>query len=150
MQITMLGEYAIRTIVHLATCGENTVVHIREISARWSIPESFLRKIIPKLNRAGFIGTIRGNNGGIYLNRPADSITPLDIIESVEGEISLNRCVLFPAECRHSEYCSMHSLWQEARIQLRKILSSQSIDELVQKNLNDINRRDHDKILNLA
>jgi Rrf2 family iron-sulfur cluster assembly transcriptional regulator len=99
MQITMLGEYAIRTMMYLASCGENTIVNIKEVSNMWDIPESFLRKIIPKLTRAGYISSHRGKNGGIYLARPAETITPLDIIESVEGEISLNRCVLFPEEC---------------------------------------------------
>ena len=134
MQITMLTEYAIRTMMHLAECGEDKVVNIRDVSEKRDIPEAFLRKIIPRLIRAGYINSNRGNSGGIYLTRPAGDITPLDILESIEGEIALNRCVLFPGECKHSTSCSMHAIWQEARIHLRQVLSSKSISDLVLEN----------------
>lgn len=146
MQITMLGEYAIRTMMHLAARGEDTVVNIREVSEKWDIPEAFLRKIIPRLIRAGYINSNRGNSGGIFLIRPAATITPLDILESVEGEISLNRCVLFPGECKRSTLCSMHEIWQEARINLRRVLNSKSISDLVLENQKKADNRIHDRI----
>jgi Rrf2 family protein len=131
MQITMLGEYAIRTVMHLAECDRDSVVHIREIAAKWDIPESFLRKIVPRLTRAGYIGTSRGNHGGIYLTRPASGITPLEILESVEGKISLNKCVLFPEKCPRSGICGMHKLWEQAQLRLKQVLSSRSISDLI-------------------
>ncbi len=135
MKITMIGEYAIRAMMHMAAQGKGVVVNISDVSGHWDIPESILRKIIPRLRRAGFIRSIRGNSGGICLAGDAQQITPLDIIESIEGEIVLNPCLLNPEFCNRTEICEMHSLWNQARDQLRQILCSTSISEMAEKEL---------------
>jgi len=63
----MSGEYAIRAILHLAGENSNKNVQIQDISKKWKIPESFLRKIIPLLAKAGLIMSVRGSGGGIKL-----------------------------------------------------------------------------------
>ena len=124
MKITMLGEYAIRAMMHLAENNSGKVVHISTVSQKWNIPESALRKISPQLRRAGLIRSVRGNSGGISLAKDASFITPLDIIECVEGEIILNPCLTDPGQCDRTSVCAMHSVWQEARDQLQVPFSS--------------------------
>jgi Rrf2 family transcriptional regulator, iron-sulfur cluster assembly transcription factor len=135
MKITMLGEYAIRAMMHLAAHTDSEVINISAVSEKWDIPESILRKVIPQLRRGGFIQSTRGNSGGISLARDAHLITPLDIIECVEGEIVLNPCILDPKTCNRSELCAMHAIWIQARDQLRQTLSSTSLSELVGKEI---------------
>jgi Rrf2 family protein len=129
----MLGEYAIRAMIHLAGNSGHTVVNISEISSAWDIPEALLRKIIPRLSRAGLINTIRGHSGGISLARDASLITPLEIIECIEGEIILNPCLVDTDVCSRTEYCAMHLLWDQARDQLRQTLCSVSLSQLAEK-----------------
>ena len=139
MKITRLGEYAIRAMMHLAGHGDSDVVNIGAVSKKWNIPESILRKVIPQLRRGGFIQSARGNNGGISLARDAHLISPLDIIECVEGEIVLNPCIMDPNTCNRTELCAMHSVWIQARDQLRRTLCSTSLSDLVEKEFKKAN-----------
>lgn len=134
MQLTLTGEYAIRAMIHLASGKNESIFHISEISDINNIPEKFLRKIIPQLSSAGLIQTQRGIGGGIKLRRPALEITPLQIIEAVEGKMALNKCLIDKAFCSDERWCTVHTLWCDAQKKLRIILASKSIAELALEN----------------
>ncbi len=134
MQLTLTGEYAIRAMIHLASGKDDSIFRISEISDVNNIPEKFLRKIIPQLSNAGLIQSQRGIGGGIKLGKPALEITPLEIIEAVEGEMALNKCLIDKAFCSNDRWCTVHTLWCDAQKKLRIILSSKSIAELAREN----------------
>ena len=135
MQLTMTGEYAIRTMLHLASANWEEVVEITEISEHWQIPENFLRKIVTKLSKAGLIETHRGTGGGIRLAKDAAGITLWDVIEAAEGEWFLNRCLIGPNFCSNSAWCEVHLVWQEAQAKLKEILGRHSLADLAKKNI---------------
>jgi Rrf2 family protein len=130
MQLTMTGEYAIRTMVHLSRITPGTVVQIADISATWEIPETFLRKIVARLARAGLVRSNRGVGGGVTLGRPADQITLLEVVEQIEGPLTLNRCLMEPTSCTHTTHCSVHTVWSEAQEVLRARLGSKTFADL--------------------
>ncbi|MCG6912760.1 Rrf2 family transcriptional regulator [bacterium BMS3Abin03] len=134
MQLTLTGEYAIRAMIHLASGKDDSIFRISEISSTNSIPEKFLRKIIPQLSYAGLINSQRGIGGGIKLGKPASAITPLEIIEAVEGEMALNKCLIDKEFCSNERWCTVHTLWCDAQNKLRTILSSKSIAQLAFEN----------------
>ncbi len=134
MQLTLTGEYAIRAMIHLATGIDDSIFQISEIARINNIPEKFLRKIISQLSYAGLIQSQRGIGGGIKLGKSAFSITPLEIIEVVEGKMALNKCLIDTAFCSNERWCTVHTLWCEAQKNLREILSSKSIAELAREN----------------
>ena len=134
MQLTLTGEYAIRAMIHLASGKDDSIYRISEISDINNIPEKFLRKIIPQLSTAGLIQSQRGIGGGIKLGKPALEITPLEIIEAVEGEMALNKCLIDRAFCSDERWCTVHTLWCQAQKKLRETLSSKSIAELASEN----------------
>ena len=86
------------------------------------------------LSNAGLIHSQKGNGGGIKLGKPALEITPLEIIEAVEGEMALNKCLIDKAFCSNDRWCTVHTLWCDAQKKLRIILSSKSIAELAREN----------------
>lgn len=134
MQLTMTGEYAIRAMLHLASLHFGTVAQISEISKQWGIPENFLRKISAQLSSAGLVASQRGLGGGVTLARPAEVITLLDIIEAVEGKISLNKCLVCDAFCPRDSWCAVHVVWGEAQAKLKEVLSSKSLAQLAVQN----------------
>ena len=129
----MLGEYAIRAMIFLANEENGTIVRIPEIAHEWDIPEKFLRKIIPLLSSAGLIETIRGKNGGVRLARGSDLITPLHIIEAVEGPLTMHRCFMDNKLCPRSSWCAMHTLWLEAQQKFKETLNSKTLSQLVEE-----------------
>lgn len=130
MQLTLAGEYAIRTMIHLAENESQGTVTIFEISVAQEIPEMFLRKIVPLLSTAGLIKSKKGKQGGISLAKNPDTITPLEIIQAVEGPIALNKCLIDKEFCTDVRWCSVHTIWCELLIDMKKKLSSKSIKQI--------------------
>jgi Rrf2 family transcriptional regulator, iron-sulfur cluster assembly transcription factor len=130
MQITQACEYAIRTMLHLSGLPDGTTANVSTISNEWEIPETFLRKIVSSLSKAGLITTQRGVGGGLQLSRNPENITLLDVIEAIEGPISLNKCLMAEQVCPRDGWCPVHTVWMEAQQKLREHLSSRTLASL--------------------
>lgn len=106
MHLTRQSDYGVRAILHLANLPYGDVVQTREIAASEDIPGKYLPSIIRTLARAGLIRTLRGNQGGVTLSRPAEEISLREVIEAVEGPISLVPCLRGPNQCTHQDDCT--------------------------------------------
>jgi Rrf2 family transcriptional regulator, iron-sulfur cluster assembly transcription factor len=133
MHLTMAGEYAIRTMMDLSARPFGATVSIPAVAAQWDIPESYLRKISAQLAKARLLTTHRGVGGGLSLARPAEEITLLDVMEAVEGPLSLNRCLIDTRACSRTERCAVHRLWAEGQEKLKETLRGRSLAELAQR-----------------
>jgi Rrf2 family protein len=131
LQLTRAGEYAMRAMFHIAASHNGNAVNIPDISAEWDIPETFLRKLIPKLVKAGLVLSQKGNGGGLRLAQHASEISALNIVEAIEGKIQINECMVNDSYCRHKPICAMSDLWAEAEYQLRDLLANKSLDDLL-------------------
>ncbi len=112
MEITQQADYAVRAVLELALHAEDEeCLASGEIARQQSIPAPFLAKIVARLAAAGIVATQRGVNGGIRLTRPANEITLLDVVEAIDGPLTLNRCGHRPDECPRSGSCAVHPAW---------------------------------------
>ena len=134
MQLSMTGEYALRAMLYICSKPFGSAFQISEIAEKNDIPENFLRKIIPQLKKSGILNSQRGNGGGISLMKKAELITPLDIIEAVEGPIALNKCLIHSKYCSRDNYCSFHLLWSDAQQLLKGKLAGSNLQELADEN----------------
>ena len=130
MQLTLAGEYAVRTMIHLASKPPGEHIPISDISQLWNIPEDFLRKIVAQMGRAGLVKSRRGKAGGICLASSPEQLTLLDVIEVVEGPIFLNKCLVAPLYCSRSAWCEVHLVWNEAQERVKEVLRSRSLADL--------------------
>jgi len=130
LQLTRGGEYAIRAMTYLARYPEGHVASLRDIGRAQEIPESFLAKILQSLVHAGLAVSQRGAHGGFALARPAEQITMRDVIEAVDGPISVNLCTLDPEECKRSSTCEVHKAWLRAQEQLMDVLGGVTLKSL--------------------
>jgi len=131
MRLTRAGEYAVRCVLYLSTQEKGTLVRRKEIARAMDIPNQFLIKIAQQLSRSGILEIIQGPNGGFRLSIPPEKLSLLDVIEAAMGEIILNDCILRPDSCERSYTCAVHSVWQEARNQLRETLRKATFAKLV-------------------
>ena len=67
MKISTKGRYALRLMLDLATEGNGKPVSIKDIAGRQDISEKYLEQIISSLNRAGYVKSVRGSQGGYLL-----------------------------------------------------------------------------------
>src|SRR5450756_1561815 len=105
MQITHQADYAIRTMVYLASQDPNQRIATSQIAKDYKIPPSFLTKIVSQLAIAGLLRTSRGARGGVSLARPPEEISILDVLEAIDGPVLMNECVSDSCVCPFKATC---------------------------------------------
>ena len=131
MQITRQADYALRAIKYLARLAPGEKASTSVIAAGQRIPPSFLAKIISQLSIAGLIHTARGARGGVFLSRSAADISILDVVEAIDGPITMNECTTNPGTCSFSSDCVLHDLWCSTRLELTTKLKKTTFSQIV-------------------
>jgi Rrf2 family protein len=128
MRITARVEYAVLALFELALNTRERQVQAREISERQDIPLRFLEQILIQLKKARLVRSVRGAAGGYLLGRPPAEISLKDVVEAVEGEISLLDPRLGPDSI-------VSGVWREIERDFLETLSSVNMAELVERKL---------------
>lgn len=133
LEITRQADYALRAAVEVARLEDGERVATATIAERQKIPLPFLAKIVSQLVVRGILEATRGASGGVNLARPADMITMREIIEAIDGPITLNRCTRDPAVCEFSATCPFCEIFTEAQQILITRLETTSLAKLVER-----------------
>lgn len=137
MQVTRAGEYAIIGLLYLAGQPEGRTVMIDEISEAERVPKSFLAKIFQILAKGGLVDSHRGAHGGFSLARPAGEINLLQILNCVEREFALQKCVSEEPVCVVSTErlgsCVLCGVFAEAQRRVNEIFSSTTLADLLSR-----------------
>jgi Rrf2 family protein len=124
MQITRQADYALRAMLYLARLEPGQRAATSQIAEEQHIPPSFLAKIISQLSIAGLIHTSRGARGGVSMARQPEEISVLEVVEAIDGPISLNECTHSASSCAFGETCPLRPLWCETQSELVERLRS--------------------------
>jgi len=131
MNVGRRVDYAIRALCYLAAQAPCRVIPRAEIQARQNVPPHFLSKILRVLVSAGFLESVPGARGGFRLGRAAHDISVRAVYESVEGQLSLIRCVDQRDEfCCFASVCTQRGIWSGAQQLLAKYLENISIGDI--------------------
>lgn len=130
MRLTRGADYGARGIIHLAKKPHDAVVLVGDIAAAEGLPESYLAKIFQELAREGIVRSFRGAKGGFSLGRPSDEITLRQVIEAIEGPITLSCCMSSSENCAKIPNCSLHSVLTRAEQDLVAMLEATTFQEL--------------------
>lgn len=137
MRITNAEDYALRTMLYLASQPAGRFCAIEEVARAQEIPVPFLRKLVKPLQRAGLLVSRRGAEGGVALAREARSISFRDVLEALDGPIVLQRCVgddeAVTDCCGIAGQCRMRSVWRRIQDQLLESLGAVSVGELASR-----------------
>jgi Rrf2 family transcriptional regulator, iron-sulfur cluster assembly transcription factor len=133
LEITRQADYALRAAVEVAHTPEGERISTATIAARQKIPLPFLAKIVSQLVVHGVLEAMRGASGGVRLARPAHTITMREIIEIIDGPITINLCVRDPQACDHSRTCALCEVFAETQTQLVQKLEAITLSDLVNR-----------------
>lgn len=132
MDVTRRCDYACR-ILQAAYRNGDAYMSVSEIADQQSIPYAFARSIQHDLVKSGLIKTVRGARGGLVLDCDPASTTMLDVLESIQGPVSISACVLDPTCCERQAGCDYNKVWQGADRLLNAYFSSITLEELFEQ-----------------
>lgn len=113
MKISTKGRYALRLMLDLAVYNTGEPVSLKDVARRQEISEKYLEQIISLLNKAGFVRSVRGAQGGYMLTRDPAEYTVGSILRLTEGDLAPVSCV--GAErtvCDRKESCVTVRIWE--------------------------------------
>ncbi len=87
MKISTKGRYALILMLDLATYNTGEPVRLKDVAKRQQISEKYMEQIIAILNRAGFVKSIRGPQGGYMLKNKPEEYTVGMILRQTEGSL---------------------------------------------------------------
>src|SRR6266545_4070345 len=132
MQLTREADYALRTMLEVATQPFGELTTTTQVSRRRLVPLPFVRKIVPRLAAAGLLRTRRGKSGGLMLARQPDEISLLEVIDAVRADtITVNRCVLQPETCPLQPVCPVHEVCRLVRDEMVRLFGSVRLSDMV-------------------
>jgi len=106
MQLTNFTDYALRTLIYLASLPEGELTNITEVTDLFKVSRNHMVKVINRLGQLGYVHTVRGKNGGIRLLKSPDSISVGQVVRDLEPldlvNCSVEHCHITPA-CRLKE-----------------------------------------------
>ena len=92
MRLTHLADYAVVMMAAAARREPSARLSAAELSAETGVPLPTAQKLMGKLAAAGLLVSVRGFGGGFTLARAIADISLADIVEAVEGPISMTQC----------------------------------------------------------
>lgn len=122
------AEYALRAAVWLAQSGDAPRTN-HEIAEATQVPASYLSKVLQALGRAGIVRGARGKRGGFELARPAEGLTILEIVNTVDPVRRIKSCPLGLASHRVA-LCPLHHKMDEAMETIEKSLGGATLAEM--------------------
>lgn len=135
MRITSEADYAIRIVAALSE--ENVKTDAATLSEITGITQRFALKILRKLMLNDIITSVKGVNGGYYLNKKPSEISVLDVVTAISGPIAVNKCMEHKFECsrpdiKKASECKIHSLFCSLNKSITETLSKQTFDMLIE------------------
>ena len=93
MRLTHLADYAVVIMTAAARrSGDGGRWSATELADETGVPLPTAQKLMQALARADLLDSRRGAGGGFALSRAVSEISLADIVEAVEGPISLTQC----------------------------------------------------------
>ncbi len=120
MKISTKGTYAIQVMLDLAMHNTGENINVKKIAERQDISEKYLEQIIAVLNKAGFVRSIRGAQGGYRLSKSPSKYTVGDILRVTEG----------PLEPVSPDESSL-SVWSKLKDAIDGVVDSVTLQDLV-------------------
>ncbi len=130
MRLYKSSEYAIRCLVFMATAGDE-LCPVKRLSEELDIPFKFLGRLMGRLREAEFVESVRGKNGGYRIAKPLNDIKMEQIVDTVEGLETYDRCILGFERCDENNPCPMHEFWTGPKAGIQQMMADVSLADMV-------------------
>ncbi len=133
MKISTKGRYALRTMLELAKNQENKPLSVKEISARQDISDKYLEQIIAVLNKAGYVKSVRGPQGGYMLVKAPKDYTVGMILRLTEGSLAPVECLEYEKNtCKRKDICVTVKVWEKIDSAVKNVVDNITLEDLLQ------------------
>ena len=133
LRISKLTDYGTVVLAHLAE-HQASVRSAADVAQATGVALPTVSKLLKLLARAGLVTSTRGASGGYRLSRPPQAISAADVIDALDGPVSITECSASDGDCEHEDVCSVGGAWQRINVAIRRALKDVTLNDLVRAN----------------
>lgn len=135
MKISTKGRYALRLMLDLALNNTGEYIPIKTIAKRQDISEKYLEQIISILNKAGYVRSTRGAQGGYKLAMEPKDYTVGMILTLTEGSLVPVDCLDGEACCNRNNTCITREVWEKLYEAILGVVDNITLQDLLDKQM---------------
>lgn len=129
LRMSKLTDYGTLILVYLAgqsgrLCSANDVA----TGTRLALPT--VQKLLKLLTRGSLVRSVRGAGGGYVLAKISSRISAADILDILEGPVSITECSTPDSRCELEDGCAVGGAWQKINRGIRTALSDITLADL--------------------
>ncbi len=128
LEITQRADLAVRALIALGASTER--LKSTGLADLLGTTAGFVPQVMGPLVRAGWVRSVPGPTGGYEPRRDLDTLTVLEVVETIDGPTDNGRCVVAERLCDADEPCVLHAAWARARSELRLSLGGLRLSEV--------------------
>ncbi len=133
MKISTKGRYALRIMLDLAEHSAGEYIPIKDISERQDISIKYMEQIISLLTKAGYVKSLRGNNGGYRLAKHPEEYRVGDILRITEGSLCPTSCLEdHPNKCPRRSVCKTLPFWEGLNRVINEYVDAKTLQDLLE------------------
>jgi FeS assembly SUF system regulator len=133
LRISKLTDYGTVVLAHLAN-PETNLASAADVATATGVALPTVSKLLKALTRADLVKSTRGSQGGYQLARRATEISAAEIIDALEGPVSITECSSSDSHCNFESVCSVGGAWQRINVAIRQTLKNISLADLLPRN----------------
>lgn len=129
LRMSRLTDYGTVVLAHLAS-NDSTCVSAAEVAQVSGIALPTVSKLLKSLAKAELVRSTRGAHGGYRLARQPQKISAVEVIDALEGPVSITECSSSNSHCDYEHNCNVGNAWQRINIAIRRALDDISLADL--------------------
>ena len=139
MNLTKKSSYGLIATLELAAASDTSPQSATRIAERYSLPVSFIEKILHELRHAGIVSSKQGRTGGYFLARAPEDISVRNVLEALGEPLDMVGCLRSSSHCDLTDCCPTKGAWQHIDQQFKSLLDSLSLQSLLRSELEPSN-----------
>ena len=132
MKISTKGRYALILMIDLAENSSGNPVSLKDVAKRQGISDKYLEQIISVLNKAGYVRSVRGAQGGYLLKSDPETYTVGMILRQTEGSLAPVSCIEDDEIiCDRQEQCVTSIVYKKINDAISNVVDNITLQDLV-------------------
>jgi Rrf2 family protein len=130
LRLSKKADYALIAMKHLALREDRGSSSAREIAELYAIPIELMAKVLQRLVRRGLLASQQGTRGGYQLARVPSQISVADVIQAIEGPVTVTACATDVGQCEQFSTCNVRDPLRRVRDRILSALGECTVAEL--------------------
>jgi FeS assembly SUF system regulator len=130
LKLSKKADYGLIAVKHLSLHGGEGSCSATEIAELYGISTPLMAKVLQKLAKGGLVTARHGSSGGYQLARDPSQITALEVINAIDGPLSITSCVTHRGQCYQTTTCTVREPLRRVNDSILQVLGMVTISQM--------------------